>query len=137
MSVNKVIVSGNLTSDPQSKAISNGIVTNFSIAVNSKYKNKNGQTVESVDYVDIQAFGKLAQVIQAHLKKGRKVLIQGKLKQDKWTGTDGKAKSKLVIKAEQLQFLDSPKTPAFIQQTPPVRSRVVQSDMQNTGEQLI
>lgn len=109
MSVNRVIVSGNLTKDPVTRAVGTGIVANFSVAVNDRYKDKTGNLVQTTDYVNVQVFGKLAQTVKNHLCKGRKVLVEGRLKQDKWVAADGQKRETMVVRAEQVEFLDAPK----------------------------
>ena len=104
MSINKVILIGNLTRDPETKTISSGmLIVNFTIAVNRIKKD-----AKEVDFFDITVFGKLAENCDKYLAKGKKVCIDGNLKQDRWTDPNGNNRSKISIIANNVQFL-SPK----------------------------
>lgn len=85
ISFNQVTVIGNLTADPELKALTDGkYVASFDIAVNESYKNKEGVKVETVEFVKCNAFGKGAELIAQYMKKGGQLLIQGKLKTHTW-----------------------------------------------------
>jgi|WetSurMetagenome_2_1015567.scaffolds.fasta_scaffold01426_9 single-strand DNA-binding protein len=104
--MNIAIISGNLTADPEMKYLSSGTaICNFSVAVNSQYK-KGEEIVKEVDFFTIKTFGKLAEISGEYLKKGRKVTVNGKLKQERWE-KDGKQQSRVVINAINVEFGDS------------------------------
>lgn len=104
--VNSVFIMGNLTRDPELKYLPSGsAVCNFSIAVNDKYKGGDGKMVEKVHYFNVAAFGKTAENCGEYLSKGRKVLIQGKLEQQRWE-KDGKNHSAVKINTMIVNFLD-------------------------------
>lgn len=108
-SVNQVVLLGNLTRDPELRQTPSGQdVANFSIALNRTYK-KDDELVETTDYVDIVAWGKLAGVVYQYLKSGSKALVEGRLQSRSWE-TDGVKKSKLEVLANDVIFLDSKET---------------------------
>lgn len=107
-SYNKVILVGNLTRDPQLKYLpgaSQTAVTEISLAVNRRYRTQDGQQQEEVSFVDCTAFGRQAETMNQYLSKGRPVLIEGRLKQDRWEAKDGSKRSKLQVVIERFQFL--------------------------------
>jgi|HubBroStandDraft_1064217.scaffolds.fasta_scaffold560657_2 single-strand DNA-binding protein len=107
--VNKVILIGNLTRDPQLKYLpSQTAVVEFGLATNRKFKAANGEDREEVCFVDCSAFGKTAEVINQYCQKGRPLFIEGRLKFDSWEDKQGGGKrSKLTVVVENFQFLGS------------------------------
>ncbi len=106
--LNKVMLMGNLTRDPQLKVIpsTNTPVVDFAIACNRKFKGANGEDREEVTFVDITAFGRTAEVINQYLTKGRPIFIEGRLKLDQWEDKNGGGKrSKLSVVCENFQFI--------------------------------
>lgn len=103
MNLNKIIMMGNLTRDPESKQFSNSSVCKFGIAVNRKSK-----TTDEVCFVDVIAWGQLAEVCQKYLVKGKPVLVEGRLKLEQWE-KDGKQNSRHVIILENMQMISEPK----------------------------
>ena len=106
---NKVILAGNLTRDPELRYTPKGLaIAKLGMAINRTWKNEAGETKEEVTFVDVDAFGRSAEVIAQYLKKGRPILIEGRLRLDTW---DDKAtnqkKSKLGVVLDSFQFLDS------------------------------
>jgi single-strand DNA-binding protein len=112
-SVNKVIIIGNLTRDPQSKQLpSQTTVTEFGIAMNRKFKGAGGEEREEVCFVDCAAFGRSAEVIQKYCTKGKTLYVEGRLKLDSWDDKQGGGKrSKLSVVVENFQFLGPAGTP--------------------------
>ena len=106
---NKVILAGNLTRDPELKYTPKGTaVAAIGMAINRKWKSESGELKEDVTFVDVDAFGKTAETIAQYLKKGRPILIEGRLKYDTWEDKQsGQKKSKLRVICESFQFLDS------------------------------
>jgi single-strand DNA-binding protein len=103
---NKVILVGNLTRDPDLKYIPSGTaVCEFGLAVNRTYKSKDGNQSEEVSYFDVEAWGRQAEVVNQYLSKGRPILIEGRLKQNRWETQDGQKRSKIRVVLEQFQFL--------------------------------
>lgn len=103
---NRVILAGNLTRDPDLRYTPSGSpVCSFSIAVNHTYTDKNGHKNEQVVFVPITVWGKQGENSAEYLKKGRGALIEGRLKQEKWTSKEGEKRSRLVITANLVRFL--------------------------------
>lgn len=103
--MNTAILTGNLTRDPELRYTPQGTaVCEFAIAINEKYK-KGDQTVERVDFFEIVAWARTAEVCAEHLKKGRKVLVHGKLRQDRWESPEGKKMSKVRVTADRVEFM--------------------------------
>lgn len=105
---NKVMLMGNLTRDPESRTLPSGLaVANFGLAVNDRYKDKNsGEWVEKPNFVDCEAFGRSAELIQQYLAKGRPVFIEGKLRFDQWEDkSTGQKRSRLKVVVDTFQFL--------------------------------
>jgi len=106
MSVNKVILIGNLGKDPEIFTSQNGNkILHFPLATSETYKDKQGNKTESVEWHNIKAFGKLAEVLYAHAKKGDKLYIDGSIKTNKWEDKDGTKKFNTEIIISQFQFL--------------------------------
>ena len=106
---NKVILAGNLTRDPELRYTPKGTaIAKIGLAINRTWKNEAGETKEEVTFVDVDAFGRTAEVIGQYLKKGRPILIEGRLKLDTWEDKQtNQKKSKLGVVAESFQFIDS------------------------------
>lgn len=105
ISVNRVIIAGVLGRDPQVRFLANEkAVASFSIAVNERFKDKNGEAKESTTWVDCEAWGRTAELVGQYLTKGKACLIDGRLKQDSWE-KDGVKQTKLKVVAESVQFL--------------------------------
>jgi single-strand DNA-binding protein len=105
--VNKVMLLGNLTRDPELRYTPQGsAVCEFALAMNYSYTNKqSGQKVEEVSFIDIVAWGRTGEICAEYLKKGRQVFVEGRLKQDRWESPEGKKMSKIRVIAENVQFI--------------------------------
>jgi len=108
-SFNKVILVGNLTRDPELRYLPKGTaVARIGLAVNRRWTTETGEQREEVTFVDIDAFGKQAETIGQYLKKGRPILVEGRLKLDQWEDKNTHQKqSKLRVVLETFTFLDS------------------------------
>jgi single-strand DNA-binding protein len=106
---NKVILAGNLTRDPELRYTPKGTaIARIGLAINRKWKSESGEMKEEVTFVDVDAFGKTAETIGQYLKKGRPILIEGRLRYDTWEDKQTKQKkNKLGVVMESFQFLDS------------------------------
>jgi len=111
--LNKVMLIGRLTRDPEVRTFSNGgKVANFGFAVNNRRKNSStGEWEDEPVFIDVEAFnrgdyGKLADTVEQYLKKGQQVFIEGHLKLDQWTSQEGQKRSKLKVVADNFQFLE-------------------------------
>lgn len=104
--INAVQFQGNLTRDVEMRFTPNGTaVATIGLANNRKYKGKDGQVAEEVTFVDIQAFGKTAEMVHKYFQKGAQVLIEGRLQLDQWDDKQtGQKRSKLKIVAEKVHF---------------------------------
>ena len=106
-SFNRVILVGNLTRDVEVKAIPSGTpVADVTVAVNDRRKNSEGAWVDEATFVDVTLWGRNAEVASEYLGKGSPVLIEGRLKLDRWE-TDGQKRSKLRVICEKMQMLGS------------------------------
>jgi len=105
-SLNKVILLGNLTRDPELRYAPNGTpVTRFGLAVNTQRSGQGEDRKEEVCFVDIVAFGRQAETASEYLSKGRPVLIEGRLQWHSWEAQDGQKRSKHEVIAERIQFM--------------------------------
>ncbi len=106
---NKVILAGNLTRDPELRYTPKGTaVARFGLAVNRTWKNETGETQTETTFVDVNAFGRQAEVISQYMKKGRPFLVEGRLKLDQWEDKNTHQKqSKLYVVLEGFSFIDS------------------------------
>ncbi len=106
-SLNRVILIGNLTHDPQLKNLQSGTsVTNFRLAMNRRYRDKQGQDQEESCFVDVEVFGRQAETVDQYLSKGSPALVEGRLRYDQWEDRDsGEKRSKLLVRADRVQFL--------------------------------
>jgi len=111
---NKVILAGNLTRDPELRYTPKGTaVAKIGLAINRTWKSETGETKEEVTFVDADAFGRTAEVIAQYLKKGRPILLEGRLRYETWEDKQTNAKrSKLGVVLETFQFLDSGRSDA-------------------------
>ena len=106
-SYNRVILMGNLTRDPELTYTQSGTaIAKFGLAVNRKFAGKDGEKKEEVDFFDIEAWEKQAENCNEYLKKGSGVLIEGRLKQERWEDKESrKQRSRIKIVASVVQFL--------------------------------
>jgi len=106
-SFNKVILLGNVTRDPELKYTPKGTaVAQIGLAVNRVYSNDQGEKVEEVTFVDVELFGRTAEIANEYLRKGRPVMFEGRLKLDSWDDKQtGQKRSKLKVIAETMQLL--------------------------------
>lgn len=105
---NKVVLMGNLTRDPELRAIPSGQnVCSFSLAVNRAWKNASGEQQEAVDYIDCNIWGKPAEIINQYMKKGSGILVSGRLQQRSWE-QEGQKRSKVEVVVEDFNFVGGP-----------------------------
>ncbi len=106
--LNKVMLIGNLTKDPEAKTLPSGqSLSNFSLATNRTWKDKDGSKKEQAEFHNIIAWGKLAEICNQYLKKGSKVYIEGRLQTRSWDDQNGVKKYRTEIIAENLSMLSS------------------------------
>lgn len=109
MYLNKAIIIGNITRDPEVRALPGGSkVCTFNIATNRVWKDKNGAKQESVEYHNVVVFGRAAETSGQYLKKGSNVLVEGRLQTRSWDAADGQKKYRTEIVADTVQFGSRP-----------------------------
>jgi len=108
-SLNKVMLIGNVTRDPEVKFTPKGsAVADLGLAINRSYTNQGGEKVEEVTFVDVELWGRLAEIAGEYAKKGRPIFIEGRLRIDSWEDKQsGQKRSRLKVVAEGLQLLGS------------------------------
>jgi single-strand DNA-binding protein len=106
---NRVILAGNLTRDPELRYTPKGTaIAKFGLAINRTWKTETGETKEEVTFVDVDAFGRQAEVVAQYMKKGRPFLVEGRLKLDQWEDKNTHQKqSKLKVVLEGFSFIDT------------------------------
>lgn len=105
MYLNKAIIIGNLTRDPELKSLPSGIqVASFSIATNRVWKDKDGNRQESSDFHNIVVFGRQAETTAQYLKKGSNALVEGRIQTRSWDAQDGQKRYRTEIVADRVQF---------------------------------
>ncbi len=106
-SLNQVFLMGNLTRDPELRQIPSGqSVCSFSLALNRSYKDASGEWKEVTDFINIVAWGPLAERVAQYLTKGSRCLVQGRMQSSSWE-QDGQKRSKVEVLANDVTFLDS------------------------------
>ena len=107
MGLNKILIIGNLGTDPEMRYTPNGNpVTSFNVATNRNYTTAQGEKREETEWFRVVAWNQLAEQCNQFLTKGRKVYVEGRLKSDTWTGNDGQVRFTNEINANQVVFLD-------------------------------
>ena len=106
-SLNKVLLMGNLTRDPELRVTPKGTpICQFSLAINRQFKMESGETREEVIYVDVEAWGKQGETIAKYMTKGSPLYVEGRLRLDQWEDKTTKEKrSRMKVVLEQFQFL--------------------------------
>lgn len=105
MYINKAIIYGNLTRDPELKSLPSGTkVCNFSVATNRTWKDQTGKKQESVDYHNVVFFGKAAELIAQYMHKGNAMMVEGRITTRSWEGQDGKKNYRTEIVGSDFQF---------------------------------
>ena len=125
---NKIILAGNLTRDIEMKFSQNSLaIAKTGLATNRKF-NQDGERKEEVCFVDITFFGKSAEIANQYLKRGSKILIEGRLQLEQWTDQNGAKRSKHSIVVESMQMLDSANS--SLEQTPVPQKQTAQETKQ-------
>ncbi|OGZ16159.1 MAG: single-stranded DNA-binding protein [Candidatus Lloydbacteria bacterium RIFOXYC12_FULL_46_25] len=105
MYINKALIYGNLTRDPEMRSLPNGTaVTQFSVATNRVFKDKNGARQESTDYHNVVVFGRQAETVSQYLRKGSGVFVEGRMQTRSWDDKDGTKKYRTEVIADRIQF---------------------------------
>ena len=107
MSLNKILIIGNLGSDPEMRYMPSGDpVTSFSVATNRRYRTRDGEQREETEWFRVNAWGRLAEITNQYLTRGSKVYVEGRLQSRSWQGQDGQTRFSNEIRASEIQFLD-------------------------------
>jgi single-strand DNA-binding protein len=105
MYLNKAMIFGNITRDPELRALPSGMnVCSFSVATNRVYKDRDGKKQEQTDFHNIVVFGRQADTVSQYLKKGSSVFVEGRLQTRSWEGKEGEKKYRTEIIADRVQF---------------------------------
>ncbi len=137
--LNKVLLIGNLTRDPEILWTSKGTaVCKGGMAINRNWRGQDGQRQEETCFVDFSMFGKKAETFHQYMRKGRPVFIEGRLQFDSWEGQDGQRRNKLKVVAENFQFIggrqDGPDAGGGQQAAAPARSQGAPARSQGAPE---
>jgi single-strand DNA-binding protein len=134
MNLNHVQLAGRLTRDPEIKYTQGGTaIADLSLAVSRFWKNDQGENQEDTTFVDITAFGKIAELVSKNLRKGSPIFIEGRLKLEQWE-KDGKKHSRLKVVAESMQFI-GPKPQTAQPEPPQPSAALVEQRARNAGAQ--
>ena len=107
-SLNKVLLIGNLTRDPDVRMMSNGRpVCNFGLALNRSYKDAEGNRKDETTFVDVECFGPRAEAVGRFFTKGRAIFVEGRLKLDQWESKEGEKRSAIRVVLDNFEFVDS------------------------------
>ena len=124
-SLNKVLLMGNLTRDPELRYTTGGAaICSFGMAINRRYTTAQGEDREEVCFVEIEAWGRWAEACKNYLRKGAPVFVEGRLRYDQWEDREtGKKRSRILVTAERGQFLSQPSRDSSPDDRGPGRSR--------------
>ena len=133
MNLNKIFVLGNLTRDPESRALPSGqTVANFAVATNRIWNDKSGQKQQDTQFHNIVVFGKMADTCVKYLNKGKMVLVEGRIQTRSWDAADGTKKYRTEIVAEGIQLGPRPAG----QDSPTDRPRESKTSLTSTQEKV-
>jgi len=103
---NRVVLIGNLTREPELRTIPSGShVAELGLATNERYRNKDGETVETTCFIDVVTWGRQAETCAQYLSKGAAILVEGRLQFDRWQNREGQNRSKLRVRADRVRFM--------------------------------
>ena len=109
MSLNKILIIGNLGSDPEMRYTPNGdAVTSFTVATNRRYKTRDGEQREETEWFRVSAWRRLAEITNQYLSRGSRVYVEGRLSSRTYQTQSGETRVSLDINAQEIQFLSSP-----------------------------
>jgi single-strand DNA-binding protein len=104
----KVFLFGNLTRDPEQRVTTTGLtITKFSVAISRKFKGQDGSQKEEVTFVDVDSFGRQAELIGQSFRKGSPIMVEGRLRLDQWESNTGEKRSKLTVALENFYYTSS------------------------------
>lgn len=130
-SYNRVVLVGNLTRDIELRYIPSGMaVAEIGLAVNDRRKTANGEWIDEATFVDVTLWGRNAEVASEYLSKGSSILVEGRLKLDRWE-TDGQKRSKLRVVGEKMQMLGGKTGGGGESRRPPAQNAAQTAETQN------
>lgn len=137
MSINRVVISGNLTRDPELRSTAGGTaVLGFGVAVNDRRRNpQTGEWEDVPNFVDCTLFGARAEAVGRFLSKGQKVAIEGRLRWSQWE-RDGERRSKLEVVVDEIEFMTAREGAPGPRQTAPGRPREAAPDLSVYDEEI-
>lgn len=110
IALNKVFLIGNLTRDPELRYTPSGkAVATMGLAVSERYRSKTGEMVENTCFLDLEAWGRQAEICAEYLTKGSQILVEGRLKMDQWETPQGEKRTRLRVVVDRVQFMSAPK----------------------------
>ena len=116
---NKVILMGNLTRDPELRVTQSGFtICKFSVAVSRTFTSQEGNVREETSFIDIDSFGRQAEVIAKFFVKGKPILVEGRLKQEQWETAAAEKRTRLLVVLERFEFVGSRNDNMAAQSTP-------------------
>jgi single-strand DNA-binding protein len=128
---NKVMLIGRITRKPEVRFLPSGMqVTSFSVAVNKKFKDKNGEWKEEASFFDVDTFGKLAERVGS-LDKGYQILIEGELRQERWEDKNNEKRSRVKIVASKIALIGKPTDTNSTEKKPPTDEDDLSIDTDN------
>jgi len=135
---NKIILVGNLTRDIEVRFTASSLaIGNTGIATNKKFKNQMGEEKEEVMFIDITFFGRTAEIANQYLKKGSKILVEGRLKLDQWTDKSGQKRSKHSLVVESMKMLGGREEDQFVAPVPTNdKQKVVEKQETSSNKEL-
>jgi single-strand DNA-binding protein len=140
MNLNKAMIIGNLTRDPEIRNTPSGLpVASFSVATNYIYTDQSGQKQEKAEFHNVVAWRRLAEISGQYLKRGSKVFIEGRMQTRDWVGQDGVKRYRMEIIADNMIMLDRPATggrPAAAPSEPPVPAEEAAIDADYNEEEI-
>ncbi len=139
MYINKAILIGNLTRDPEKKALPSGVtVTSMSLATNRVWKDKDGNKQESTDYHNVVVFGRPAETAAQYLKKGQSVYVEGRIQTRSWDDKEGKKQYRTEIVADSVQFgaKSGPSDSYAVHASAPAQETGIKSEPTDVGGQI-
>jgi single-strand DNA-binding protein len=139
MSINRVVISGNLTRDPELRSTAGGMaILKMGIAVNDRRKNsQSGEWEDVPNFFDVVVFGSRGESISRFLSKGSKVAIEGKLRWSQWETPDGDKRSKVEIVADDIEFLSARTEGGGGYSAPPSSKKAAADPVEAVGEEDI
>lgn len=106
LNLNHVTLAGHLTRDPELRQVSpDRAVASFGLAVNRRWKNASGESVEEATFIDVEAWGRTGELVGQYLRKGSAAYLEGRLRLDAWEDKEGQKRSRMKVVAESVQFL--------------------------------